>query len=871
MLAMVLWQNPELGAIAVAVAATALAAVLWLYPPQIREEGQRWRWMLPGLRGMVIVALAVSLLKPVVTGPRSEAERGAIVLLVDQSKSMGVNDAGRSPAEKVALARGLGLIAQGSGAGPTAGLRAELENVRGLVERLSRARSEAEYARLSGRGVEAARARREDATAALRAAALALASRAPALRGAGELPRRLGELRKLPAPLDERALRDLRAKLEQMASAVTAVEMQADADAYWSNAKIRAICDEVDGASRIELVGRGLKAGNGLMQKLSADGRVLAYGFADNVTPMQAPVAASVRVSADRSDIVGAVRLAREQLRGQPVAAIVLVSDGRQVGREADFPTELEASGTAVFTVAAARGQERRDVSVAAVNAPAAAYVGESATIRVDVHAVNCRDQKLEIWLDAPGGKQSQQITVGDSSALTAEFRVSFSVAGAIDLGAGVSPIAGEATIDNNRAERWVKVLPESVAVTVASGAQTREFQWTAAALARTKWVSLRPVLLSGSSEVLPLAPEEILKQGVLVLCDVRSWSLTDAQWEAVERLVTERGGSVVFAVGDADVLREYAEHPIASRLLPFDPKAEISWRVWPGDRPHYALVPAAWSGAADSTNRPRWRNLPPVMAYMSMQQLNPNARAILAERETNAAVLAETLLGLGRTYVLGTDETWRWRSDSGGESEDLFWGTLVRQAAEAPYAAHEGNHWLDVDSLAIQPGQTLRVRAKVLREDGSPSPAAWQELQVFRDGQMVRTARLTRASTVGPGRYETAISDLIEGQYELRLSTGDDLAPAPRLVVRVTPSSSAELADLSGDEGLLRRIADASGGQFLTLEQLSSLPGRLNELTERQKGQMREYSLWDSPYLFLFVLSGLSLEWALRKRVGLA
>jgi len=81
----------------------------------------------------------------------------------------------------------------------------------------------------------------------------------------------------------------------------------------------------------------------------------------------------------------------------------------------------------------------------------------------------------------------------------------------------------------------------------------------------------------------------------------------------------------------------------------------------------------------------------------------------------------------------------------------------------------------------------------------------------------------------------------------------------------------TAELADLSGDERFLIRIAEATGGQYLKLEQLPSLPRRIAELRDRQQTQMLETSLWDSPYLFLFVLAGLSLEWALRKRIGLA
>jgi hypothetical protein len=78
------------------------------------------------------------------------------------------------------------------------------------------------------------------------------------------------------------------------------------------------------------------------------------------------------------------------------------------------------------------------------------------------------------------------------------------------------------------------------------------------------------------------------------------------------------------------------------------------------------------------------------------------------------------------------------------------------------------------------------------------------------------------------------------------------------------------EMADVSADPRLLRRIANSSGGQFLPLDQLNTLPRRLTEIRQRQS-RLVEYALWDSPYLFAFVLGCLSAEWAMRKKFGLA
>jgi hypothetical protein len=87
---------------------------------------------------------------------------------------------------------------------------------------------------------------------------------------------------------------------------------------------------------------------------------------------------------------------------------------------------------------------------------------------------------------------------------------------------------------------------------------------------------------------------------------------------------------------------------------------------------------------------------------------------------------------------------------------------------------------------------------------------------------------------------------------------------------VHVAASAEAEMADVSGDPDLLRRIAEASGGQMLTLDRLAELPGLL-AATGTDRTRYAEWAIWDSPLLFLFVVACLGAEWALRKRLGLA
>ncbi len=56
----------------------------------------------------------------------------------------------------------------------------------------------------------------------------------------------------------------------------------------------------------------------------------------------------------------------------------------------------------------------------------------------------------------------------------------------------------------------------------------------------------------------------------------------------------------------------------------------------------------------------------------------------------------------------------------------------------------------------------------------------------------------------------------------------------------------------------------------MLRLDQLGRLPELLAALPDIRT-RVTELPLWDSPYLFIFVVACFAAEWALRKRFGLA
>src|SRR5688500_8428534 len=91
-LASLLVRGVEYWPLAAAAVLALAAALLTFYAPQLRGVERPWRWVLPALRAAAVGTLALSLLRPVLVQSRPDYEGKSVLVLLDQSLSMGVAD-----------------------------------------------------------------------------------------------------------------------------------------------------------------------------------------------------------------------------------------------------------------------------------------------------------------------------------------------------------------------------------------------------------------------------------------------------------------------------------------------------------------------------------------------------------------------------------------------------------------------------------------------------------------------------------------------------------------------------------------------------------------------------------------------------------
>jgi hypothetical protein len=885
----ILWHSPHLFAAALLAALGVLALVGWLYPPQVTRFHSRWRWLLPGLRIAALLALAVSILRPVVVRPKTSRELGAVVLLVDTSRSMSVKDTGRSKAQLVALADGLGMIPRDLRRRPAIDVAAARETLRNVTHELLLARGELDYAKISGQSTAAA----EQHVADTARKARDLARQVEPLPRAARQASRLADLADDSAMPSDEWGREIGAVSDRLAAALNQAQSSADGALYESDERVRAAVDELSAASRFDLAARALtEPRRGLLDAMRRDAPLFGFAFGDQVAaiPLRDGSGTLRRLPVDpvaaRTDLTGALRAVREKMQGQPVQGVVVFSDGRQVGGEAgQLQAAIAGIGVPIYPVLVGAAV-RRDVSLSSLQSPLSAFVGQMLPIRAEVRSSGYAGKSATVRLKVSGSaqpeqpqqtqqtQQTQQVTLSDEQPVAVQFSVSLTTAGVQSIQLAVDPLPDEASTENNSAARIVKVIAQKLKVALIAGAPTWDFQYLRNALNRSKTVEQFDQILADSAARLSLNPQQILEQDVLVLAGISERALSPEQWHAAQKLVSERGGSIIIIPGENRDMEQLLANPSIAPLLPFKDVHDVAWRIWPGDDPYFHLLPVPGEPAdvlrlADDPNldRQRWGELPPMFRYMGVPDAKPNVRALLVERDSSTPVLTQQRVGLGRAIFCGANETWRWRYNVGERDQDRFWLQLIRSAAEDPYAVSAGSVAFDVDPLGAEPGESVRVRARVTGATTQPASKP-PTLQITRGGQVVRTQALPAAAP-NSGRFAAAISDLPAGEYQLKL-TAAGLPQPLTLPLRLAESAEAELANLSPDEGRLRRIATGSGGELMRIENAQDLPAKFRASRDRAPAFV-ELPLWDSPYLFGFVIGCLGLEWGLRKRLGLA
>lgn len=167
---------------------------------------------------------------------------------------------------------------------------------------------------------------------------------------------------------------------------------------------------------------------------------------------------------------------------------------------------------------------------------------------------------------------------------------------------------------------------------------------------------------------------------------------------------------------------------------------------------------------------------------------------------------------------------------------------------------------------------ETVEIRATLVNERGEPEPEGLLELYFFENEE--NEPRVFRMNHRESGNYQAEIGSYPQGIYRVEAVAQKNDREIGRAATRVTISqSSAELVNTKRDDDLLERLAEVTGGFFLSNYQFESIHSFLAEqnLDEVSTDVSDEFIYtFEAGWWFFIVILLLSGEWILRRTISL-
>jgi hypothetical protein len=204
---------------------------------------------------------------------------------------------------------------------------------------------------------------------------------------------------------------------------------------------------------------------------------------------------------------------------------------------------------------------------------------------------------------------------------------------------------------------------------------------------------------------------------------------------------------------------------------------------------------------------------------------------------------------------------------------EDATYRTLWRQLLR--WITSETPERLRVSTSAdrVRPGGTVTIRAEVSDSSFVRRNDARLVARVRAPSGAVRDLALEWVVD-RDGEYQATYSSDEIGVHTVGVS---NVAPSGAGPAAMEDSSFVAVADLNAEfygaemrKPLLQRVANETGGRFYTPETMHTLPEDI-ALSKRGITVINQMDLWDMPAVLVLLVVLLSVEWAYRRRRGLA
>jgi hypothetical protein len=492
-----------------------------------------------------------------------------------------------------------------------------------------------------------------------------------------------------------------------------------------------------------------------------------------------------------------------------------------------------------------------------------------------------------------PIGEKTVEIT-GEIAQI--EFPFTPETTGRFAFRAQVDPVDGEVVVQNNFAEREVKVIDDFLRLMFVEYEPTWEWRFMKEVFHRDKLVGTRgfrtfirsadPTVREMNELFLPsltLPRSQFFENDVIFLGDVPTESLSTRFCEMTKEFVGHFGGGLVVIAGPRFGPGQLAETPLAD-LLPVAVNADSQRK----DEKEFRLTLTSAAlqydfmrlGQTETENLKAWDNLAKLPWYQPVRRIETRGTRVLAEHpsdtcedgQTHQPLIAIRQYGRGEVVYIGFNEMWRLRRLHGEEYYRQFWGQMIHRLGLSHAIGSHKRFVVRTDQTKYRPDDQVLVTVEAYDKEFHPLDERTLANRQLAAELIRPTQELSGSESIGipqlkPGVFETRIPVMNSGDYRLRVS--DPLSNEVNEIGFEVANISLERRNPIRNSTMQMNLADETGGKAYDLTTVDRFPDDFNP-TRQQETNIQIASLWNNWLVFATVISLLTTEWLIRKSVHL-
>jgi hypothetical protein len=625
----------------------------------------------------------------------------------------------------------------------------------------------------------------------------------------------------------------------------------------------------VEGNSRIDLADSLTRQ---ILSNLGDDYKL--FSFSDSLFQIEDfPITSDLR--GDATSIERALRDFGSRKDFDGFSGILLITDGRQnlggdpvkAGMKLNIP---------VYTMTLGEMIGESNLAIDEVISPAIAYSGDIFRIQAQIGAEGIEAKKSRVYLKIGNRVVAERpFNIPREGRKTEiEFDIMAPAPGVYEYAISIPVLDGERESVDNERILVVRVLKNKIRIFLGSGSLDWEYKFINQSLSGFDEFEVDGVFPEGggrfSSPGVPGSLEDLEKYDIVLLVDSSPRKLRMAVSDL--KKYVEDGGSLIYMAG-ASCLSDIGSF---DDLLPLDLRkpvimeGEFFFETTPAQKHHAAIK----LDDDPVISRGLWSSLPPISR--SVSGINPTGDILLEtkhRRRGGGSIPVLTVSNYGHGRVAAVTGYPFWRSHFGSAKDNRlanvipgFWRNLARWATAVE---RSGNFRIITDRKVYRLGEPVLMTGYLYDEASRPRDGALVEVSIIPRGvdTPIKDAVLTQT---GSGIYISEISSLPAGDYVFNAiaSSYGDTAGSTSGEFTIE-KSSLEMASLSPDYNLTRRIAEATGAVAYTKNDFEKFSGdlKLTPYTEETHTRIRPFGM---PLFLIILLAGLSIEWGLRKKFRL-